>query len=366
MVERLGAVPSVYVALSGRECFGKTALCIGLSLIFKENGLKVGYFKPLGWGEFEYEGLKTDEDAALMKETLGLKESVQTITPIVLNYHYLEKLSLMDREILLETIKENYKRVSEGKDIVLIESLHEVSRGGFMNLSVPEIARELDSNILLVSSVQRDYMVDDVLFDKARIVETGAGFLGLVMNNVSASAMDRVRRLYVPILERSGVRTWGIIPETPEMSSPTGLEIKEQLKAEVLACEDKLREVLVENYLVGAMTPDSALRYFRAAPRKAVITGGDRPDICLVALETDTSLLILTGNIRPSPVVLNRAREREVPVLLVPYDTFTTVNLVRDMIGKIRFGDLKRIRLAKELVYRNVDWRGILKELNLS
>jgi len=361
----LEKTPSIYVALSCRECFGKTALCIGLSLIFKENGLKVGYFKPLGWGDFNYKGLKTDEDAALMKETLGLKEGVQTIAPILLNYHYLEKLSLMDREVLLETIEESYRKVSEDKDIVLIEALHEVCRGGFMNLSVPEIARELGSRILLVSSVQRDYMVDEILLEKTRIVESGIGFLGLVMNNVSVAAMDRVRRLYIPILERSGVRTWGVIPETPEMSSPTGLEVKEQLRAEVLTREDRLEEVLVENYLVGAMTPDSALRYFRAAPRKAVITGGDRPDICLVALETDTSLLILTGNLRPSPVVLNRARERGVPVLLVPYDTYTTVNMLRDIAGKIKFGDLKRIRLAKELIAKNVDWRGMLKELGV-
>ncbi|MEM2561181.1 MAG: DRTGG domain-containing protein, partial [Candidatus Bathyarchaeia archaeon] len=105
---------------------------------------------------------------------------------------------------------------------------------------------------------------------------------------------------------------------------------------------------------------------FRASPRKAVITGGDRPDICLVALETDTSLLLLTGNIRPSPLVLNRAQERGVPVLLVPYDTYTTVNMLQEIAGKIKYGDKKRIKLAKQMVAENVNWRELLKALQES
>ena len=37
--------------------------------------------------------------------------------------------------------------------------------------------------------------------------------------------------------------------------------------------------------LVGAMSVESALSYFRRKPNKAVITGGDRADIQLAALE---------------------------------------------------------------------------------
>ena len=58
------------------------------------------------------------------------------------------------------------------------------------------------------------------------------------------------------------------------------------------------------------------MTYFRRKPNKAVITGGDRADIQLAALETSTRCLILTGNLYPSPAVLNRAEELCVPVLL--------------------------------------------------
>jgi len=354
---------SLYVASTGRESFGKTALCVGLSLLFREEGLKVGFFKPLGWNNFLYKNVRTDEDAALMKELLQLEEDIQTISPIILSYFYIEKLNSMDRSVILESIRESFEKICEGKDIILVEALHELSSGKSMGLSSVDIAQQLNLSMILVSSVQRDHVVDEIVFNKSYIVEKNVEFLGLIMNNVSTGDLDRVKRVYIPILEKNDVEIWGVVPENSNLKSPTGLEVKEQLRAEVLTCEERLEEVLVENYIVGAMTPDSALRYFRATPRKAVITGGDRPEICLVALETDTSLLVLTGNLRPSPLVLSRAKEKGVPVLLVPYDTYTTVNMLQDIAGKIRYGDSKRINLAKQLVSENVNWRGLWKAL---
>jgi BioD-like phosphotransacetylase family protein len=40
--------------------------------------------------------------------------------------------------------------------------------------------------------------------------------------------------------------------------------------------------------MVGAMSAENALSYFRRKAHKVVITGGDRPDIQLAALETST------------------------------------------------------------------------------
>ncbi|MEM1726126.1 MAG: phosphotransacetylase family protein [Candidatus Bathyarchaeia archaeon] len=348
------------------EHFGKTAFCAGLAQVLMDEGLRIGYFKPFSWSNFLYGNVRTDEDVALMKELLGIQEDLKIIAPIQLGYYYLEKLSTMDRDVVIETISENFRKLSQNRDIIIVEMLRDIFFGSSVNISTLEICKRLGLKVLMVSSTHIDAAIDAIVAERNYASEKGVSFLGLVMNNVADTEMDRVRRVYLPLLERSGIKVWGIIPEKTEMRSPTGLEIKDILNAEVLACEDKLSEVIVEKYLIGAMTPDTALRYFRASPRKAVITGGDRPDICLVALETDTSLLLLTGNIRPSPLVLNRAQERGVPVLLVPYDTYTTVNMLQEIAGKIKYGDKKRVKLAKQMVAENVNWRELLKALQES
>lgn len=117
---------------------------------------------------------------------------------------------------------------------------------------------------------------------------------------------------------------------------------------------------LVENVLVGAMTPESAMRYFQKAKNEVVITGGDRTDIVFAALEAGATAVILTGNLYPSVKVFPRADDLEVPLILVPYDTYTTLRIVQGIVGKIKPTDLKRIDRAKRLVKENVEWEDIL------
>jgi hypothetical protein len=124
-------------------------------------------------------------------------------------------------------------------------------------------------------------------------------------------------------------------------------------------------DALVEDVLVGAMTPESALSYFRRSLRKAVVTGGDRSDIQLAALQTDTSVLILTGNFYPDVRVLARAEELGVPVLLVPYDTFTTIREIASLSGRIKATDTQKIHIAKKLVQNHVNWRDILQRTEI-
>jgi len=94
--------------------------------------------------------------------------------------------------------------------------------------------------------------------------------------------------------------------------------------------------------LVGAMSAEAALTYFRRRTNKAVITGGDRADIQLAALETSTSCLILTGNLYPSPVVLNRADELDVPLLLADMDTVSAIDIVAGCMAAAAFSNPKK------------------------
>ncbi|MBC7106242.1 MAG: hypothetical protein H5T97_09900, partial [Firmicutes bacterium] len=111
------------------------------------------------------------------------------------------------------------------------------------------------------------------------------------------------------------------------------------------------------------MTIESALGYFRRAANKAVVTGGDRAEIALAALETSTSVLILTGGLYPDVRVVARAEERGVPVILVYYDTFTTVEKMGTVARHLRPEDRNAIAIARENVARYCDLGGLLEVL---
>jgi len=76
-----------------------------------------------------------------------------------------------------------------------------------------------------------------------------------------------------------------------------------------VVCGEAALDEFVERFSVGAMDTGAALGYFQRLPNKAVITGGNRADIQLAALETSTRCLVLTGDQMPNQIIIARARE---------------------------------------------------------
>ena len=107
-------------------------------------------------------------------------------------------------------------------------------------------------------------------------------------------------------------------------------------------CGEEYGAALVETYMIGAMSPEHALRYFQLTPNKVVIVGGDRAEIILTALDTPTVAVVLTGNYVPSPAVLERAEQRGVPLVSVESDTVTAADELRRLFGRLRVNDPAR------------------------
>jgi hypothetical protein len=118
---------------------------------------------------------------------------------------------------------------------------------------------------------------------------------------------------------------------------------------------------LVETFTVGAMTAEAALSRFRRYQNKAVITGGDRTDIQLAALETSTVVLILTGNLHPSPLIIQQAEMLNVPILLVKENTMETVDCIERVHGKTRLGQPEKLDAFMQLMSENVNMKSLLK-----
>jgi BioD-like phosphotransacetylase family protein len=99
------------------------------------------------------------------------------------------------------------------------------------------------------------------------------------------------------------------VPDHRELTLPTVQDVVNALDAEILAGKGNLDRI-VDNYLVGAMSPEAAMSWLRRSVDRAFITGGDRADLIFMALETKPSAIILTGNIYPSVQVISAAESK--------------------------------------------------------
>jgi BioD-like phosphotransacetylase family protein len=336
---------------------GKTAVALGLALKFKELGHRVAYFKPVGstGGTLN----NRDEDAELMQSVLNMNLPLEEIVPFTAGPSY---LSGYRQCISTDKVQSAYRKVAEGADIVIIGGAGFPHIMGCLGLDAVTLARELKAPVLFLIKIENDYSLDNAIFINNYLASQNIPMLGNIFNNVSRPLLAKTEGIYSSILRERGYRTLGIIPRRTEITSPTVSEFFEALGGELLTGENNMNRP-VEDLIVGAMTIESALGYLRRAPNKAVITGGDRADMALSALETSTSVLILTGGLYPDVKVLSRAEERGVPVILVHYDTYTALEKCFDISRRIRPMDHNTIEVARENIDKHCDWKTILQLL---
>jgi BioD-like phosphotransacetylase family protein len=356
-------VKSLYVTSVERHS-GKTATCLALGKRLQADGYKVGYLKPLSLQPWRVGGKLTDEDAAFVKEILNLSAEPWELSPVVVTPEFLkERLRGKDDSDLMEKVKAASEKASVGRDVLLLEGGGSLREGYVVGLPTPAVAAEIGSDALAIVTHRGDVRVlDDALAAHTRL---GEALCGIIINRVPDKAAKYVSDDVVPYLEKQGIAVLGVLPEMRGLAALTIMELVQALKAEVLTKHFN-PEALVETLTVGAMTAEAALSRFRRYTNKAVITGGDRADIQLAALETSTTCLILTGNLHPSPLILKQAEESGVAVLLVRNNTMETVESVEQVFGKTRLGQAAKLNQFESLVNEHVDLPRLYQVLDLT
>jgi len=352
---------NIYVT-STQTFSGKSALCVGLLSRFRRDCYVVGYMKPVSTTARIVGERVMDEDAHFVKYTFGLAEALETLAPVILTSQRVSAILAGEQEDLDAQVLSAYQAVAKDKDIVVLEGGGSLREGWIVNLAPPQVAQLLMAHTLVLVPYDDDLqLVDDLITARARL---GESLLGAVVNRVPPHRLDFVRNQVKPFVEGRNVPIFAMLPTQRVLLSVSVAELADKLGGEVL-CSHRAAEELVENLMVGAMSVDSALTYFRRKTNKAVITGGDRPDIQLAALETSTRCLILTGNIRPSPLILGRAEEAGVPIILTRHDTMTAVQTIETFFGKTRFHQEKKVESFEALLSEHMDVKALYQALGL-
>ncbi len=354
---------SLYI--TGAERYsGKTATCLALGIRLQQDGYRIGYLKPLSLQPWRVGNRITDEDAAFVKQVFNLPAEPWELSPVVITPEFLhERLVNPKPENLMAKVVEAFQKASQDKDILILEGGGSLREGYVVGLPTVGVVQELGSQALVIAKYREEVrMLDDVLSTQTRL---GEAFCGILINRVPEDAMDFVNKIAVPFLEKKQVRVFGVIPEARGLSALTVGELITLLDAEVLTKYQR-SEALVENLTVGAMTADAALSRFRRSSNNAVITGGDRTDIQLAALETSTTCLILTGNLRPSPLVIKQAEEFGIAVLLVRTNTMETIEQIEKFFGKTRLGQTAKLKQFHALMDEHLDKDRLYQSIGLT
>ena len=325
----------------------------------QEAGYTVGYFKPFGRRKGK---ANVDPEVDVVAKTFDMTE-VEACPCFLDNVHF-ESFRHQGMEETSKRIIESYRAIRDRVDIVLIEGLKKASTLMSFDLDDAKIASMLEVPVLSINEIETDQDIDDLIMQRQVIQARGARYLGCVFNKVSKFMTARATEEYLPFLGELNIKTFGVVERDDRLTAPTVGEILQNLSGKLLDedVESYDMNALVQNVLVGAMSAHSALSYFRNAGKDSVvITGGDRADIVLTALESASIVaIILTGGLYPDMHVISAAKEKGVPIILVHYDTFTAANKVEETSAELQ---LHERHLCKEIVEKHVDIDALVSAL---
>ena len=341
---------------------GKSLVSMGVGLRLKKDGLRVGYFKPVGILPIKVENILTDKDAWFIYRAFELKDHIAEICPVVLTQELTVRAYLKDIRGLLRKIERSFKQLSQDKDIMIVGGSGSIYSWSVLGVSGLKVIKRLNAKVLLVVKYEGEFCVDYILQAKK---DLGDHFIGVIFNKVTHEFRQSVDDYIVPFLKRRGIDVIGILPHDPLVGSITVEELNEMLGGKVLCCHDRLNN-LVERFLIGAMQVDRATEYFKMTKNNAVIVGGDRADIQLSAIESGTECLVLTGELYPSELIVSRAEQKNIPIIVIRDDTYTVAKKVERLSVRLRLRDKAKVAHGTELVMKNVNFPLLYKHLGIN
>ncbi len=361
-------VQNIFVTAT-RPNEGKTAVTIGLTAALVKQVKRVGFIKPVGQADRGAGRHRVDEDTLLVEKACIVHCNLGDMNPIVIESGF--PISFMNPSVLeghMQNLEAAYRRIADGKDIVVLEGSGHAALGASFGLSNASIAKQFNAKVLLVSSGGVGNPIDEILLNRCYFEKEGVHLLGVIINKVRDEDWNAVQSITKTILEDHGIRFLGAIPYKPDLYRPTLMQVVEALRGKLLHGETRLSRPIGQ-INVGAMTVANALQ--RISGPILLIAPGDRDDLIIGALHAqstgwnDLSLtgLVITGNLHPSRATLELIKKSDVPTILVEPNSYETAARIAELPVKISPWDCEKIDTIVQTFAEHVDLQRLMNLL---
>ena len=329
-------MPSIYIA-SDKPRSGKTSVAISIATRLMASDKKTVLVKPISVRDGSVKG---DKDGDILRTANGSDSVNSNDWPVMVSSNIDDHIDQMDQGIkIVNDIDSSVFSVVEGLSGLKADT----------GKASKNIAENLDARVVVVLGYDESAIIGAAIDAKSLF---GDRLCGVIINGVTRYKLREAKRVTLPKIELEDIRVLAVIPEDRKLLGTTVSELAEHLNGEIITWKAK-GDNFVDNYLIGGMVLDWGVLYFERHLNKAVIVRGDRPDIQMAALQTETSCLILTGGHDPIQYVEYEAQEEEVPIIKVDSDTLNTTIALESLQGKSLFGHPVKRKQFNDLIDQN-------------
>ncbi len=353
---------------------GLTSISLGLVRALEQNGLKVGFYKPIAQPHPGDAG--PERSTELIARTHGLTPPAPQPLPKV--EHMLGEGHLDE---LLEEIVSGFQQAAAGADVVVVEGMVPTRHASYAARLNFHLAKCLDAEVILVSAPEQETLRE--LSDRIEIQAQLFGgpkdpkMLGVILNKVREADLGERLQSHSSLFRNQHFRLLGCIPWQEELNAPRVRDVADLLGAQIISAGE-MEQRRVQKIVLCARAVPNTVQLLK--PGVLVVTPGDRDDIILAAsLATMCGVplagLLLCSDFPPDPRILELcqgALNAGLPVLSVQTGSYDTATNLNRMNKEIPVDDRERAEKVTDFVAEHLDHDalrtrcGTLRELRLS
>ena len=353
---------------------GLTSISLGLVRALEQNGLKVGFYKPIAQPHPGDAG--PERSTELIARTHGLTPPAPQPLPKV--EHMLGEGHLDE---LLEEIVSGFQQAAAGADVVVVEGMVPTRHASYAARLNFHLAKCLDAEVILVSAPEQETLRE--LSDRIEIQAQLFGgpkdpkMLGVILNKVREADLGERLQNHSSLFRNQHFRLLGCIPWQEELNAPRVRDVADLLGAQIISAGE-MEQRRVQKIVLCARAVPNTVQLLK--PGVLVVTPGDRDDIILAAsLATMSGVplagLLLCSDFPPDPRILELcqgALNAGLPVLSVQTGSYDTATNLNRMNKEIPVDDRERAEKVTDFVAEHLDHDalrtrcGTLRELRLS
>jgi BioD-like phosphotransacetylase family protein len=339
---------------------GHSLITWALARKFMKMGLRVGFVKPFGTDPVYIGGRWIDHDAYLFKESLKLKEPLETICPFLVSD---EAWRTKGSDEIMSEFKSLVQELSESKDILIIMG----SKHIFFDdaaCPIPDIAfiPELQSDCILIHRYRKASRTVYSILSVSSLVK--GRMKGIILNRIPPEEIQQITSGLIPTLRQKGIPVTTALPEDPILSFRSLREIGEILKGDLLWGKEYL-EKPVGGMTVGSADLTGELLLFKRAYNKIILLAAS-VDESEEEAQRPLAGILLTGGRQPPSQLVQAAEKARVPLLLIKEDTFAAFEKLEQSTSHLSPEDEVKVRHVTELMERHGGFDRLMESLGLS
>lgn len=356
---------NIYVAASNQHV-GKTTSTLGLVSAFLNQGINIGYCKPVG--QKFIRDIYVDKDTLLFADLIKFDIRPEIHSPVVLpSKRVRELIDYPEKNDFTSRILSARQELENLHELTIYEGTGHPGVGSVAGHSNAHVAKLLDAGVVMVIEGGIGSTIDMLHMCTSLFREKQVHIIGVIINKVRPDKLEKVKYYVSTWMERAGIPLLGIMPYDETLAYPLMSAVADAIKATVMLHENKL-DNRVQSTIAGSLVDVKELKSFQDL---LLIASYRTINRAIKRIRTFSELkgiegsplsgIIVTGEAEIDDESLTYIKDHEIPLLLSNFDTYGAVLKISRIEVKINRHTPWKVKKAIELIETNVDLPQILR-----